>query len=62
LSKNYQILLTIDIDALVFVSAGDKKDFVVNISVKGAPLRRTVIVKIIKPSAFLITYGAATNF
>jgi hypothetical protein len=53
---------TIDIDALLFVSAGDKKDFVVNISeIKGAPSDGPVIVKIIKPSAFLITYGAATS-
>ncbi|MDI5897459.1 beta strand repeat-containing protein [Flavobacterium yafengii] len=53
---------TIDIDALVFVSAGDKKDFVVNISeIKGAPSDGQVVVKIVKQSAFLITYGAATN-
>ena len=53
---------TIDIDALVLVSAGDKKDFVVNISeIKGAPSDGPVVVKIIKPSAFLITYGAATS-
>ncbi len=53
---------TIDIDALVLVSAGDKKDFVVNIAeIKGAPSDGQVVVKIAKPSAFLITYGAATN-
>jgi hypothetical protein len=54
--------ITIDIDALVLVSAGDKKDFVVNISeIKGAPSDGPVVVKIIKPSAFLITYGTSTN-
>ena len=54
--------ITIDIDALVLVSADDKKDFVVNISeIKGAPSDGRVVVKIIKPSAFLITYGAATS-
>jgi hypothetical protein len=53
---------TIDIDGLVLVSAGDKKDFVVNISeIKGAPSEGQVVVKIVKQSAFLITYGAATN-
>ncbi|MFV8324262.1 hypothetical protein ACNQGI_15260, partial [Flavobacterium sp. LS2R12] len=53
---------TIDIDALVFVAAGDTKDFVVNISeIKGAPSDGQVVVKIIKQSAFLITYGAATS-
>jgi hypothetical protein len=55
--------ITIDIDALVFVSAGDKKDFVVNISeIKGAPSDGAVVVKIIKQSAFLISYDASTNF
>jgi hypothetical protein len=54
--------LTIDIDALVFVAAGDAKDFVVNISeINGSPSGGQVIVQIIKQSAFLITYGAATN-
>jgi hypothetical protein len=53
---------TIDIDALVFVAAGNAKDFVVNISeIKGAPSDGQVIVKIVKQSAFLITYGAATS-
>jgi hypothetical protein len=53
---------TIDIDALLFVSAGDKKDFVVNISeIKGAPSDGQVVVKIAKQSAFLITYGANTS-
>lgn len=53
---------TIDIDALVFVAAGDTKDFVINISgIKDAPSDGQVVVKIIKQSAFLITYGAATN-
>jgi hypothetical protein len=53
---------TIDIDALVFVAAGNAKDFVVNISeIKGAPSDGQVIVKIIKQSAFLITYGATTS-
>jgi hypothetical protein len=53
--------LTIDIDALVFAVAGDTKDFVVNISeINGGPSGGQVIVKIIKPSAFLITYGANT--
>jgi hypothetical protein len=52
---------TIDIDALVFDLAGDTKDFVVNIiEIKDAPSDGAVIVKIIKPSAFLITYGADT--
>jgi len=54
--------LTIDIDALVFVSAGDAKDFVVNVSeINGGPSGGQVVVKIIKQSAFLITYGAATS-
>jgi hypothetical protein len=53
---------TIDIDDLVFVAVGDTKDFVVNISeINGGPSGGQVIVKIIKQSAFLITYGAATN-
>ena len=53
---------TIDIDALIFVSAGDTKDFVVNISeIKGAPSDGQVVLKIAKQSAFLIIYGAATN-
>ncbi|WP_366184703.1 ice-binding family protein [Flavobacterium ovatum] len=53
---------TIDIEALVFVSAGDKKDFVVNISeIKGAPSDGQVVFKISKQSAFLITYGATTS-
>ena len=53
---------TIDIDGLVFVSAGDKKDFVVNISeIKGAPSDGQVVVKVSKQSAFLITYGPATS-
>jgi hypothetical protein len=51
--------ITIDIDALVFISAGDKKDFVVNISeIKGASSEGQVVVKMVKQSAFLITYGA----
>ncbi len=54
--------LTIDIDALVFVAAGETKDFVVNISeINGGPSGGQVIVQIIKQSAFLITYGAATS-
>lgn len=54
--------ITVDIDALVFVSAGDKLDFIVNISeIKGVPSDGRVIVKIVKQSAFLITYGAATS-
>ena len=54
--------LTIDIDALVFVAAGDTKDFVVNISeINGGPSGGQVIVKLIKQTAFLITYGAATS-
>ena len=53
--------LTIDIDALVFVAANDAKDFVVNISeINGGPSNGQVIVKIIKQSGFLITYGANT--
>jgi hypothetical protein len=53
---------TIDIDDLVFVAAGDTKDFVVNLSeIKGKPSDGQVVVKIVKPSAFLITYGAATS-
>lgn len=54
--------LTIDIDALVFVAAGDSKDFVVNISeINGVPSGGQIIVKLIKQTAFLITYGAATS-
>ncbi len=54
--------LTIDIDALVFVAAGETKDFVVNISeINGGPSGGQVIVQIIKQSAFLITFGAATS-
>jgi hypothetical protein len=54
--------LTIDIDDLVFVAAGDTKDFVLNISeINGSPSSGQIIVKIVKQSAFLITYGAATN-
>jgi hypothetical protein len=53
---------TIDIDDLGFVAAGDTRDFVVNISeIKGVPSGGQVIVKIVKPSAFLTTYGAATS-
>jgi hypothetical protein len=53
---------TIDINDLVFLSAGSTKDFVVNISeINGAPSDgQVVILKIAKQSAFLITYGAAT--
>jgi uncharacterized repeat protein (TIGR01451 family) len=47
---------TIDIDGLVFLSAGDTKDFIVNISeINGKPSDGQVVVKIIKGDAFLIT-------
>jgi hypothetical protein len=53
---------TIDIDALVFSSAGVTKDFVVNVSETfGAPSGGQVVLKVSKHSAFLITYGAATS-
>jgi len=53
---------TIDIDALVFLTAGTPRDFVVNISeVEGAPSDGQVVLKIVKGNAFLITYGAATS-
>jgi uncharacterized repeat protein (TIGR01451 family) len=47
---------TIDIEGLVFPEAGDKKDFVINISeINGEPSDGQVVVKIIKGDAFLIT-------
>jgi len=53
---------TIDIDALVFLTAGTPRDFVVNISeVEGAPSDGQVVLKLLKQSAFLITYGASTS-
>jgi hypothetical protein len=53
---------TIDIDDLIFLTAGSTKDFVVNIAeINGAPSDgQVVILKIAKQSAFLITYGATT--
>ncbi len=54
--------VTIDINSLVFLAAGDSKDFVVNTSeINGGSSNGQVIVKIKKQSAFLITYGAATS-
>ncbi|TLP77232.1 DUF11 domain-containing protein, partial [Maribacter sp. ACAM166] len=53
---------TIDIDDLIFLSAGDTKDFVVHISeIKSAPSVGQVVLTITKGKAFLITYGAATS-
>lgn len=53
---------TIDIDGLVFLTAGATKDFVVNISeIKGASSNERVVIKISKLSAFLISYGATTT-
>jgi hypothetical protein len=54
--------LTIDIDAIVFLSTAPTKDFVVNISEIGAaPSAGQVVVKIPKQSAFTITYGGETS-
>jgi hypothetical protein len=47
--------ITIDIDALVFVWKVDKKDFVVKYT-NQVHHQTVVIVKIIKQSAFLISY------
>jgi hypothetical protein len=53
---------TIDIDGLSFVAAGSARDFVVNVSeVEGAPSDGQVVLKIVKGSAFLISYGAAAS-
>ena len=52
---------TIDIDSVVFLTAGSTKDFVVNVSeILGKPSVSQVIVKIPKQSAFTISYGAST--
>ena len=52
---------TIDIDSVVFLTAGSTKDFVVNVSeILGKPSVSQVIVKIPKQSAFTISYGANT--
>ena len=52
---------TIDIDGLVFLTAGSTKDFVVNISeIKGASSSGSVVLKILKQSAFLISFGDQT--
>ncbi len=60
IQPNYS--LTVDIDALVFLAAGDTKDFVINIAeINGGSSNGQVIVKMIKQSAFLITYGANTS-
>ena len=53
---------TIDIDNVVFLSAGVTKDFVVNISdIDSGPSIGQVVYKIFKQSAFTITYNPATT-
>jgi len=53
---------TIDINGLLFSSAGDTKDFVVNISeINGVPSTGLIVLKIPKQSAFNITYEASAS-
>ena len=53
---------TIDIDGLVFLTEGSTKDFVVNISeIKGASSNGQIVLKILKQSAFLISFGTVTT-
>jgi uncharacterized repeat protein (TIGR01451 family) len=53
---------TIDIDSVVFLTAGSARDFVVNISeILGGPSVGQVVVKIPKQSAFTISFGANTT-
>ncbi|WP_396169487.1 discoidin domain-containing protein [Flavobacterium sp.] len=53
---------TIDIDNVVFLSAGVTKDFVINISdIDSGPSIGQVVFKIFKQSAFTITYNPATT-
>jgi uncharacterized repeat protein (TIGR01451 family) len=49
---------TIDIDGLVFLAAGDIKEFVVNVEeIKGASSDGQVVLKIAKQLAFIISYN-----
>jgi hypothetical protein len=53
---------TIDINSLVFVNAGDTRDFIVNISnITAASSNGQIVVKIVIPSAFNITWNSASG-
>ena len=53
---------TIDIDSVVFLTAGSTKDFVVNVpEILGSPSVGQVVVKMLKQSAFTISYIANTT-
>jgi hypothetical protein len=53
---------TIDINSLVFVEAGDTRDFIINISnTTYASSNGQIVVKITIPSAFDITWNAASG-
>jgi hypothetical protein len=53
---------TIDINSLVFVNVGDTADFIVNISnITSASSNGQIVVKIAIPSAFAITWNAASG-
>ncbi|MFB0903602.1 MAG: ice-binding family protein [Nonlabens sp.] len=53
---------SIEIDSFMFLTAGDSRDFVVNVSeILGGPSVGPVVLKLKKTSAFMVSYSATTT-